>query len=57
MKKKMPWLGVSCLIALALVWGSCAPTEEVGGGESRRGEQRRRNMGVDYIPVPLHHGL
>ena len=33
MKKNVPWLAVSCLMALSLVLGSCAPAEtDVGGG-------------------------
>ena len=35
MNKKIPWLAVSCLMALSLVLGSCAPAEPgLGGGVS-----------------------
>jgi len=32
MKKKIPWLAVSCLMAVSLVLGSCAPADEIKGG-------------------------
>jgi len=32
MKRKVPWLAVSCLMALSLVLGSCAPADEIEGG-------------------------
>jgi len=32
-------------MVLSLVLDSCAPTQDVGSREYRRGQQRRRNMG------------